>query len=186
MGRDTQQPWQLIRSEQGPDLTLFRARFDWMENPRNGRSVKAVVLEAPEWVNVVAVTPQGKFIVVRQYRFGVGRPTTEIPAGIVEPGEASQQAAMRELQEETGYTATDWEYLGYTEPNPAFLNNLCHQWLARNVTRTHLPALDEGEDIWVGEMSEEELRQEIEAGRLRHCLALVALSHVIRLWDDGE
>jgi len=172
--------WECIRTASGPDLKLFRVRFDWMKNPRNSHTVKATVLEAPDWVNVVALTPGEKVVVVRQYRFGTQETTTEIPAGIVELGETSQEAAIRELKEETGYSSEEWEYLGYVEPNPAFLNNRCHHWLAKNVEQFMQPELDEGEDLSVSEMSLEEIRREIVEGRFLHSLAITALS---RLFD---
>jgi ADP-ribose pyrophosphatase len=177
------QEWKLLKTEPGPDLTLFRARYDWMENPRNGEVVKATVLEAPDWVNVVALTPEGKLVVVRQYRFGLGKMTTEIPAGIVEKGEESQMAAARELVEETGYTSTDWEYLGWSAPNPAFLENRCHHWLARGAVQTCSPELDLGEDLAAAEISLEGLREEIKGGRFRHSLAFSALARVYDLRD---
>jgi 8-oxo-dGTP pyrophosphatase MutT (NUDIX family) len=143
--------------------------------------MRATVLESPDWVNVVALTPEEKVVVVRQHRFGTGQTTTEIPAGIVEPGETSQQAAIRELREETGYTSDEWTYLGFVEPNPAFLDNKCFHWVARNAVQTTPPALDEGENLQVYELSLDEIGQEIAAGRLRHALAYTALAHVFDL-----
>ncbi len=179
-------PWKRIKTEPGPNLKIFQVWFDWLQNPRNSTVLKAIRLEAPDWVNVVALTPEGKAVVVRQYRFGNKKVTTEIPAGLVEKGESSQAAAARELKEETGYTTSEWEYLKYVYPNPAFLNNKCHLWLAKNVKKTHEPQLDEGENILSEVMSLEELCQEIANGSLRHSLALVALSHVFDLWGRGS
>ena len=184
MSKDEQEPWHVTRSERGPALPLFQVRFDRVRNPRNGHHMKAVILEADDWVNVVAITPEEKVVVVRQYRFGTRRMTVEIPAGIVEAGETPKEAAIRELREETGYAAREWRYLGYVEPNPAFMDNACHNWLAVDASQVQRPNLDAGEDIRVGEMSKEELRREIKAGRLRHSLALVALAQVFDLWPD--
>ncbi len=178
--------WQIIRSEKGPRLPLFQVRYDWVRNPRNGRITQAVILESQDWVNVVAVTPEMKIVVVKQHRFGVQKPTTEIPAGMVEPGEAPEAAARRELEEETGYATNDWKYLGWVEANPAFLDNHCHQWLARGVVRTRQPKQDEGEDISVSELSLEEMRREISEGRLRNSLALLALTHVFDIRAEAE
>ncbi len=139
--------WKHIKTEPGPDLTLFRTRFDWLENPRNGHTVKATVLEAPDWVNVVALTPEGRLVLVQQYRFGSGEITLEIPAGIVEPGEDSREAAARELLEETGFSSGDWVYLGWVAPNPAYINNRCHHWLARDAHKTAPPAQEKGENL---------------------------------------
>lgn len=176
--------WERVQSEVGPDLRLFRTRLDWVRNRRNGYLLKATILEAPDWVNVVALTPAGKVVVVQQYRFGTQQVTTEIPAGIIEEGEETQAAAIRELREETGYTSQEWEYLGYVEPNPAFLTNRCHHWLARNARQELSPSPDEGESLIICEMSLDELGHEIAAGRMRHALAVTALAHVfdLRAW----
>jgi 8-oxo-dGTP pyrophosphatase MutT (NUDIX family) len=169
------------RTERGPETKIFNTRYDDVTNPRTGGEMRAVVLEASDWVNVVPVTPEGSIVAVRQYRFGVGEVTTEIPAGIVEEGENSGDAGARELLEETGYESDSWEYLGYVEPNPAFLDNRCHHWIARDAVKTCDPCLEGGEDIAVVVLDEQGLRREIREGRMRHSLAVSALAHVFDL-----
>ena len=181
MDADAPKAWDVIRSEPGPDLVLFQARYDWVRNPRNAKSMKAVILECPDWINIVAVTPERKLVVVKQFRFGVAKTTVEIPAGIIEEGETSQQAAIRELLEETGYTTSNWNYLGWAEANPAFLNNICHHWLALDVVKTDAMQLDDGEEIAVRELSLEEVGREITKGSMRNALTLLALSRVFDL-----
>lgn len=181
MSESEQTVWERLQTTSGPDLKLFRVRYDWVKNPRNAHTVKATILESRDWTNVVALTPEGKVVVVRQHRFGTGEITTEIPAGIVESGETSGEAAARELREETGYASDDWEYLGYVEPNPAFLDNRCHHWVARNATQLSPPVPDKGEDLLVSEMSLEEIRREIVEGRFRHSLAFTALMYLFDL-----
>ncbi|MGD8726999.1 MAG: NUDIX hydrolase [Gemmatimonadales bacterium] len=181
MSERSEPSWERIRSEPGPDLKLFRVRFDWVRNPRNAHTVKATVLESRDWTNVVALTPDEKLVVVQQHRFGTGEVTTEIPAGIVESGETSKEAAIRELREETGYASEDWRYLGYVEPNPAFLDNRCHHWLARDAVQSSAPEFDKGEDLVVREMGLEEIRQEIVEGRFRHSLAFTGLAYLFDL-----
>ena len=185
-GRDRDQSleWQRTRSAEVMDLKIFTVRYDWLENPRNGRQSRATILETPDWVDMVPITPEGKIVVVDQYRFGVAAVTTEIPAGIIEAGETPLAAARRELLEETGYTSSEWVDLGWVEPNSSFQDNRCHQLLARDVRLTRSPELDEGEMIAVRVLSLDEVRQEIAAGRVRNSLALLALSKVFNIWAE--
>ena len=136
-------PWPIITSEARPDLPLVTVRFDTVRNPRTDKEVRAVIFDSPPWVNVVAMTPERRLVVVRQYRFGIGAVTTEVPGGLVDPGENHGDAAVRELREETGYTTTKWTYLGASEPNPAVYNTLLHHWLAEDALATHPLGLDE-------------------------------------------
>jgi 8-oxo-dGTP pyrophosphatase MutT (NUDIX family) len=181
-----EKPWKLLRSEPGPELPIFKVRYDWLENPRNANVLKAVVLDFPDWVSVAAITPDNRIVTVKQYRFGVARFTTELPAGLVQPGETHRAAAERELREETGYTSPDWVYLGWVEPNPAYQNNRLHQWLARDARQTEACQFDEGEDIKVETLLPQEIHGYIRAGRLRNSLALLSVARVLPLWDaDG-
>jgi len=181
---DQKQPleWKPVNSQPAHDLILFQSYFRWYQNPRNHHILKAVVLEAPDWVNVVALTPEDKVIVVEQYRFGVEKTTLEIPAGIIEPNETPQAAARRELLEETGYAGEEWKSLGYVEPNPAYLNNRCYHFLLQGAVRTREPNPDQGEHIRVLTLDQSSLRQMIDQGRMRHALALTAISRVSSVW----
>ena len=162
-------------------MVLFRPRWDTLTNPRTQETLDRLVLEAPDWVNVVALTPERRLVCVRQFRFGAGAITLEIPGGVISPREAHRDAAVRELREETGYTAERWTYLGCVEPNPAFLDNVCHHWLAQDVRRTHDLELDSGEDIAVLELDLDEVRARVASGEIRHSLVVTALARVIDL-----
>ena len=174
--------WRKVKSEQGPNLLLFETRYDYLENPRNGKIMKRIILEASDWVNIVAITPKKEFILVKQYRFGSGGITTEIPAGLIDTNETSHDSAIRELREETGFTTENWQYLGSVEPNPAFLNNRCHHWLAMDAVKTDATDLDEGEDIAVELYSYARLAGAINSGEVNHVLALSALSRIPSFW----
>ena len=176
--------WKKLKSEAGPDLLLFNVRYDYVKNPRNKKVMKRIVLQTRDWVNVVAITPRKEIILVRQFRFGSGAITTEIPAGLIDENESSLDAAIRELREETGYTTKSWKYLGYVEPNPAFLNNKCHHWLAVDVQKSTEPNLDDGEDIQIDCYSFDRLIQAIHSGEINHVLALSALSRIPSFWKN--
>ncbi len=175
---ETERAWRVMKSEPGPDLRIFKSRYDWIENPRNKKVLQAFILQASDWVNVVALTPEEKIVTVSQFRFGVRRLSLEIPAGLVDPGEVPLEAAQRELAEETGYTAAEWKSLGWSFANPAFLNNRAHHFLATNVRRTQPPQLEDGEDITSAELTLDEVRRAIQAGTMRNAMTLLALSKV--------
>lgn len=175
--------WRKLDSETGPELPLFNVRFDTMQHPTTTEKFQRMVLEAPDWVTVVAVTSDKRVVMVEQFRFGVGKLTTEPVAGMVDPGEDSLAAGKRELLEEAGFGEGRWRYLGSVQANPAIQDNLCHHWLAEDVVVVQQPAPDAGEAIRVHLMTLEEIKVAIAAGEFKHPLGLSALSRVFPLWD---
>ncbi|MEC7781735.1 MAG: NUDIX hydrolase [Pseudomonadota bacterium] len=175
--------WQVLGSRyEDAGLMLFEKRIDRLRNPRNGKVFERLVLESVDWVNVVALDADGRSLMIRQYRFGVGYTTLETPGGMVDPGEDSKTAAARELLEETGFASDNWSYLGAVEPNPAFHNHLCHHWLAQDVYRAQTQNLGDGESIALEFMTQEQVRAAVVSGELKHALALSALSRVFSVW----
>ena len=79
--------WKKLASREGPELPLFRVRLDRLQHPTSDRTFERLVLEAPDWVNVAAVTDDGRIVMVEQYRFGVGALTLEPVGGLVDAGE---------------------------------------------------------------------------------------------------
>jgi len=180
------QPWKLIKQEAGPNLKLFASRFEYRQNPRNGKELECLVLDSRDWVNIVALTKEREAVLVKQFRFGSASVTIEIPGGIVDLGESHGEAARRELREETGFSTDQWVYLGASEPNPAIMNNLCHHWLAKDVILNHRVSLDEGEDITVITAGLEEIRDAVSSGRMRHALAITGLAKVFDLRQTNQ
>ncbi|MEC8833311.1 MAG: NUDIX hydrolase, partial [Pseudomonadota bacterium] len=135
-----------------------------------------------DWINVVALTENGRSIMVEQYRFGVGSCTVETPGGMVDAGETPLQAAQRELKEETGYSGGKWKSLGAVQPNPAIHSHLCHHFLAQGVVKNDPQDLGQGEAIAVHLYTIDQVRAAIIDGTLRHVLAISALSRVFDLW----
>jgi 8-oxo-dGTP pyrophosphatase MutT (NUDIX family) len=179
---DDQLEWQKLRSEPGADLGILNVRFDWLKHPTEDRILKRLVLESVDWINVVALTEDGRSVMVEQYRFGVGSCTLETPGGMVDSGETPLQAAQRELKEETGYSGGRWKSLGAVQPNPAIHSHLCHHFLAEGVTKNDSQDLGQGEAIAVHLYTIDQVRSAIVDGSLRHVLAISALSRVFDLW----
>lgn len=141
--------------------------------------VDFIRLEMPDWANVVAVTEDGDFVLVKQHRWGTSETTLEIPGGIVDPGEDALTAARRELLEETGYGGGVARALGTVRPNPAIQNNTLHGFLIEGVTKMAEPHLDPAEDIEIVFCSREELVAHLVANRIDHALAVVSLQRAL-------
>ena len=141
--------WKILSSEylfRRPWLTVRR---DQVELPDGRVNPEFYVLEYPDWVNVIAITGDGKFVMERQYRHGLGRTCYEIAAGVIEEGETPLQAAQRELMEETGYEGGIWEETLSLSGNSSTTNNISHCFVARGVRRTGGQHLDSTEDLEV-------------------------------------
>ena len=173
--------WERSKSEPGHDLNIFTSRYDTFIHPVTKAPLRATILETHPWVKVVAFTADRDIVMVRQFRFGIADVTLEVPAGIIERGEPHQDAAIRELREETGYTSGDWKYLGHTHQNPASHTGDVHYWMATGATPSHAPAPDAGEHIAVSTLSQEEVVRAVHEGAIRNPYTLVALSRVLDL-----
>ena len=136
-------------------------------------------LAVSDWVNTVPVTTQGKVLLIRQFRVGIEGTTLETPGGIVAAGEKDMtMAAVRELEEETGYTSRNILPLAALNPNPAIMTNTVHFFLALNcepaVPRQHFP--DAGElDLQTTAVASEDLDMLVRSGRINHCLSALAI-----------
>jgi ADP-ribose pyrophosphatase len=160
--------WTLERSEPGPDLKLFQARFDYLKNPRNQAVERMIVLDSPDAANVVAISKEGKMILASQFRVGTREETLELPGGIVDPGEEHGVAAERELREETGYASQNWVYLGKVASNPVFMNSYIHHWLALDCELLHETEQDHGEAVEIELWDPENVKMAWQRGEFIH------------------
>lgn len=174
--------WRLERSE-----TLFQHKIFKLlrhhlaadaptadEDSRGPSTKQALVLEAPDWVNVIPRLDDGRVVLVRQWRYGIGAPTLEIPGGMIDPGESPAEAAGRELFEETGYRAASLRELGVVEPNPAFLSNRCTTFLASGLESFGPPQGDGDEELEVVIIPLHEIPKRIAEGEIRHAIVIAA------------
>ena len=167
-------PWDIVSSERRDSLRIFGLRVDRAVSPRTGAAHDFYVLESDSWVNVIPITSEREVVLIRQYRHGTREVTLEIPGGIVEAGDSPQEAARRELREETGYEAGEMIGLGFVHPNPAFLDNRCYTFLAQDVRRTGLQTQDDKEDIHVLLKPLAEIPKLIREGGITHSLVVAA------------
>ena len=95
--------WETLRRRQMGDYRVFSVREDRRRSPRTGVAHDFYVLQMPEWVNVIALTPQRRVVMIEQYRHGIEQVSVEIPGGMGDEGEdVRADTAARELLEETG------------------------------------------------------------------------------------
>ena len=127
-------------------------------------------------MNIIPVTSDRSVVMIRQYRHGQGQVTLEIPGGLVDPGDTPQEAASRELLEETGYGSEDWAKIGEVNPNPALFGNRCYTYLAQNVKRTRPPSFDQTEDIEEVLLPLQDIPGMIRKGEIDHAIVIAAFS----------
>jgi 8-oxo-dGTP pyrophosphatase MutT (NUDIX family) len=147
-------------------------RKDVTVNPRTGQSHEMFVLEQPNWVNVIPLTPDHQVVMVEQWRHGTRSIHLETPGGLMDDGETPEQCARRELLEETGYEADKLVTLGTVHPNPSFQTNLQHYVLAENCRKIAEPKLDHAEDIVVKLVPLMDVPRMIGAGEITHGIVI--------------
>jgi 8-oxo-dGTP pyrophosphatase MutT (NUDIX family) len=142
-----EQRWRVTRSVVLRKDRWIHLRADHCITPAGGELNPYYVLSYPDWVHVVGITEAGQLVLVRQYRHAAGAFFIELPGGAVEPEDTSlEQAARREFEEETGFTARRLELITSLHPNPATHTNRVHIFLALGAAYNRPPNLDTGEE----------------------------------------
>ncbi len=174
------QKWQRLASETLYTCRVFSLRKDANRSPRDGRTHDFYVLDSPDWVNIIPITPEGQVVMIHQYRHGVDQITLEIPGGMVDPHDPSPlHAARREMQEETGFDSEDIISLGAIHPNPAIQGNRCHTFLAQNAVKRFDPHFDTTEEAEVTLVPLNNIPALVQQGAISHALVVVAF-----YWHD--
>ena len=168
------EPWKLLNSHRDKSYRIFSLRTDRAVSPRTGLDHDFFILESSDWVNIIPITRENNVVLVQQYRHGTREVTLEIPGGLVEKNDTPEEAARRELIEETGYDAQKIEPLGFVYPNPAIQNNLCYTFLATGVFHSGEQQQDEKEDIEVVLRPIDEIPRIIREGLISHSLVIAA------------
>ena len=167
--------WKVLESEYLVRRPWLTARRDRLELP-DGRIIpEYYVLEYPDWVNVIAITKDGQFVMERQYRHAARKISLELPCGVMEDGEAPLEAAQRELLEETGFGGGQWKKLMELSPNPSAMSNTTHCFLAIGVEKIAEQHLDETEELSVLFMTKEEVKRMLNENQICQALMVAPL-----------
>lgn len=158
---------------------VLAARY---RHPVRGTERDFVVMHAPDWVNVIALTPDGRLVLVRQFRYGINEFSLEIPGGVMEAGEDPVTAGLRELREETGFTGAPAKLLGSVHPNPAIQSNRCHFVFVEQAAKTHELEWDADEEIQIVTEPVDDVLALARAGGIVHGLVMDALFLFEPIW----
>ena len=142
-------PFTILSKEYISNHPYFTARKDSYKTPTGKIVDPYFVVELPECVLAVAITKEKQVILIEQYRHGIQQQSIEFPGGFIDEGETPETAIKRELQEETGYTFTDYHYLGKTYSNPGVLSNATHLFVSTGGEKTSDQSLDANEEITI-------------------------------------
>lgn len=177
----------LISSEVIKRGRILEFRIDTIETADGHRSTRDIAGH-PGGVCVVAIDPEDRVLLVRQWRHAAGGPLLELPAGTLDRGpdgavEDHAGAAARELEEETGSRAGSWRYLGGFYTAPGFTSELMHLYLATDLASVHGGGLapDEDERLELRPIPFDEAVTMAERGELRDAKSIVGLLWVARL-----
>ncbi|WP_047980099.1 NUDIX domain-containing protein [Ornithinibacillus contaminans] len=133
----------------------------------NGKTSKRELVKHPGAVAILAITNENKIVLVEQYRKPLEKSIIELPAGKLEHGEDPAQTAVRELEEETGYTTNNLTLLTSFYTSPGFADELMHIYIARDLIKLEQPpAMDADEFVEIMEVSLEEAKQLVQSQRI--------------------
>ncbi|MCL2028838.1 MAG: NUDIX hydrolase [Deltaproteobacteria bacterium] len=167
--------WPLLAEETVLATPVFEVRRHWFRSPKDGRDKPFIVMGCPDWVQVLALTPDRRVLLVRQFRHGTRQVSLELPGGVIEPGQTPEEAGRRELKEETGYTADNFRQVAAFRPNPAIQDNTAYVFTAENARLAGPTDFDENEDLDLILVPAEDLRDLVLAGTVDHVIMAAAI-----------
>lgn len=161
------EPWQILSSQVLIDRRPWLRLIEQNVRLANGRVIEGyLVAQVREYAEAFALTDDGRVLLVRQYKHGVGKLSYDVPAGYLDAGEEPLACARRELLEETGYVADEWQHLSSvvldTNRGPA----RAHLFLACGARPVAVPHLDDTEDLAMQLHTPDELLAMVRSGEI--------------------
>lgn len=168
------------------DGRIISLQVDDVELP-NGKTSKREIVKHPGAVAMIGLTDDNKVLFVKQYRKPLERSLIEIPAGRIEPNEDPKVTAIRELEEETGYTTKDAQFVTAFYTSPGFADEIIHIYFSNELTRlTEEIQGDEDEFVEVFKLTLEEAEEMMVNKAIYDAKTVYALSYLRHLNDKGE
>jgi ADP-ribose pyrophosphatase len=174
MSHDTHLIESEISSESVFKGILLDVRKDQVRLPNGKQTVREYIVH-PGAVVVLAFMDNGNLLFERQFRYPLRRVFLELPAGKIDPGEAILDTARRELLEETGHVARDWEYVGVMHPCIGYSDERIEIFAARGLRRAGEKRLDHNEFLEVLELTPAEARAAVWNGQITDAKTITAL-----------
>lgn len=146
----------------------------------DGKKSLREVVRHPGGVVIVAQKDDDTILMVKQFRYPVGEPSLELPAGKLDKGEEPDSASRRELEEETGYAAKNWNYLGYIYTTPGFCDEKLHLYYASNLVFVGQKP-DDGEILECFEYKKDKIFEMIKNGEINDSKTICALTRAFKI-----
>ena len=178
------QRWKKLGSREVARTRIFSVESVDFQHPHRAKPQDFFVINAPDWVNVLALTPDHRIVLVRQFRYGSDEFSLEIPGGVIDAGEAPLAAGLRELQEETGYVGRNARLLGSVRPNPAMQSNRCHLVLVEGARQDADLDWDPDEEFEIMALPVDEVYARAYRGEITHAMVLDALLLFTPIWAE--
>jgi ADP-ribose pyrophosphatase len=151
----------------------------------NGRTASREMVWHPGAVAIAALTEENELLMVRQYRYPIREVSFELPAGKLEKGEDPLTTAKRELEEETGFWAKEWEKLAAFYTTPGFTNEIIHLYFAKGLEERKAHP-DPDEIIEYEKTPIIKLREQLNTGVIKDAKTIIGLLWSLERIGNGE
>lgn len=167
--------WEVLGTEKVFENRMFSVTTRNCFHPEKKVRWDFHVVDTFDWINVIGLTDDNKFVLVKQHRLGTGELSIETPGGVVEPGEDPLDCAIREFREETGYEGRAVHLLKKLQVNPAIMGNKISFYFIEGCVKTSSQELDEAEDIEVLVLDAGQVLEMVRDGRINHSIVITGL-----------